>query len=98
MHRLQHLCGGLQSENNIPVVGQWEVRRGREMHWIRIENNFIGEYENPHTHFQPVPCMQCENAPCEEVCPVSGSVHWNEGLNDMAVRRCVCTGYCSNIC
>ena len=87
-----------RAENNIPTVGEEQAQKGRAIHWIRVERYYEGEFPDVRVKFQPVLCQQCNNAPCEPVCPTYASYHTDEGLNGQVYNRCIGTRYCANAC
>ena len=87
-----------RAENNIPSVGEDQAQKGRAIHWIRVERYYEGEFPDVRVKFQPVLCQQCNNAPCEPVCPTYASYHTDEGLNGQVYNRCIGTRYCANAC
>jgi molybdopterin-containing oxidoreductase family iron-sulfur binding subunit len=87
-----------RAENNIPTVGEEQAQKGRAIHWIRVERYYEGEFPDVRVKFQPVLCQQCDNAPCEPVCPTYASYHTDEGLNGQVYNRCIGTRYCANAC
>jgi len=87
-----------RAENNIPTVGEEQAQKGRAIHWMRVERYYEGEFPDVRVKFQPVLCQQCDNAPCEPVCPTYASYHTNEGLNGQVYNRCIGTRYCANAC